>query len=401
MIHARNPEIRNFICLEVLRAYMAWWVVLDHGFQLLGAGGPAKGNESPTLAWIPTKLVNLATMGPTAVNIFMILSGFVIANLIDSKRESYLPYIVRRAFRLFPIYLLCLFVSISTLTLHRYAFVDNPFSEFRLVELERAISEDAALWQHIAAHLTLMHGAIPDFLLLRAPGTLLGPAWTLSLEWQFYLLAPVVILLINNKIKLVRLLALAAIPLLHVSTKLSFVDYWEFPSFLPMAITYFLIGILFFRAIQYAGKNNRLFWSNAIFGLILCIIFNRVAAVIWTLAFFGVLYEGGVWDFRSLWLGGKLGKVVHELFFNKHVAKMGRWSYSTYLVHVPLYGISVGLYKLCIGELSMNPYVITIIIFACWPLTLLLSSILFRFVELPGIQLGQLLVAKFNVGQKR
>jgi peptidoglycan/LPS O-acetylase OafA/YrhL len=44
------------------------------------------------------------------------------------------------------------------------------------------------LWPHVLAHLTLLHGLIPQPILPYAYVTLLGPAWSLSTEWQFYLL---------------------------------------------------------------------------------------------------------------------------------------------------------------------------------------------------------------------
>lgn len=52
-------------------------------------------------------------MGGVAVFVFIILSGFVITHLLFTKRERYLSYLVRRAFRLFPAYLVCLAISLA------------------------------------------------------------------------------------------------------------------------------------------------------------------------------------------------------------------------------------------------------------------------------------------------
>jgi peptidoglycan/LPS O-acetylase OafA/YrhL len=38
----------------------------------------------------------------------------------------------------------------------------------------------------------MLHGAVPDVLVRNAPSAFLIPAWSVSLEWQFYLVAPLV-----------------------------------------------------------------------------------------------------------------------------------------------------------------------------------------------------------------
>ena len=50
--------------------------------------------------------------GTYAVQIFMIISGFVIFFLLDKKRESYGQFILRRFFRLYPLYIGLLITAI-------------------------------------------------------------------------------------------------------------------------------------------------------------------------------------------------------------------------------------------------------------------------------------------------
>lgn len=386
----RDLTVRNFVCLEVLRAYMAWWVVFDHGFQLLGTGGPVKGNEAPTLGWFPHTLVSLATMGPTAVNVFMILSGFVITNLLMSKKEAYLPYITRRAFRLFPIYLFCLAISILSLTLHRYAYIHNPFSEFLQVEVERAASEDHSFWAHLALHLPLLQGMVPDMWLHRAPGTLLAPTWTLSLEWQFYLVAPFLVAFIVQASWPVRFATAGVLLAVQYAAGLYLGPLWEFPSFLPLAIGYFVVGIFCFLAMDLAGKDDRGFWLCVAASAIICLFLNRIAVGIWIVWYCLVLVEVRIIAWRPGLLPKPLQRVLYHTTRSPLLAEMGKWSYSTYIVHLPLYGILVGAYGLAVGGgAAMNPVVITVLVIACWPLTLVLSGLLYKTIERPGIRLGQ------------
>lgn len=45
-------------------------------------------------------------------------------------------------------------------------------------------------YQNILAHIPLIHGLIPPSALPDAAAAFLGRAWSISTEWQFYLIAP-------------------------------------------------------------------------------------------------------------------------------------------------------------------------------------------------------------------
>src|SRR5689334_15384840 len=78
--------------IEGMRAYLALWVLLCHtlwfsGYTQQVLSGPAK----------------LLVEGRCAVDVFIIISGFVIFFLLDHQRDTWRPFIVRRFFRLFPL----------------------------------------------------------------------------------------------------------------------------------------------------------------------------------------------------------------------------------------------------------------------------------------------------------
>src|SRR5687768_472381 len=56
------------------------------------------------------------TNNVAAVDVFMILSGLVIFFLLEARQEPFHLYIIRRAFRIFPAYLVC--IAILTPLLH-------------------------------------------------------------------------------------------------------------------------------------------------------------------------------------------------------------------------------------------------------------------------------------------
>lgn len=75
---------------------MALWVVMGH---------VALTFNIPDLEANP--LWKILGENGRAVNVFIILSGFVIFHLLNTKKERYERYIARRFLRLFPAYTKC------------------------------------------------------------------------------------------------------------------------------------------------------------------------------------------------------------------------------------------------------------------------------------------------------
>ncbi|PLM49786.1 hypothetical protein CWN29_27610, partial [Klebsiella pneumoniae] len=90
---------------------MALWVVFGHSLAAL----PLINTHLP-----PTALNSYA------VDVFIILSGFVIFFMIDNKKQPYLQYITQRFFRIFPLYILVLIVSIILIGFTRDVFLLYP-----------------------------------------------------------------------------------------------------------------------------------------------------------------------------------------------------------------------------------------------------------------------------------
>ena len=94
-------------------------------------------------------------------------------------------------------------------------------------------------WSHLAAHVLLLHGMIPETWLADANFTFLSQGWSISLEWQFYLLAPALFLLVTRRRYVLAGMAFAALLML---------SFLHVPSigFLPNQIGYFAIGLMWF-----------------------------------------------------------------------------------------------------------------------------------------------------------
>src|SRR3954469_11656757 len=86
--------------IEGARAWLAWTVVIAHVFILSGLAG--------TYPWAD----KIGRLGNWPVNVSLIISGFVITNLIIAKKEPYFPYIGRQFLRLYPAYFVCLMLAL-------------------------------------------------------------------------------------------------------------------------------------------------------------------------------------------------------------------------------------------------------------------------------------------------
>ncbi len=222
--------VPRFHSLEGLRAWMAWWVVLGHLANVSGLPKLLPGYFSP--------LFN----GSVAVNVFIIVSGFVITHLLLVERTSYGAFIARRALRLWPAYALGLAVMVGFSQAYKYAYIDLPW---HVTNAENRVAYESVhdnLAPHLALHASLLQGIVPNEILLHADSSLLSPAWSLSLEWQFYLIAP---LLAAFAFASRRRLALVSVAAVVASCAMLIQPWatWDFPAFLLVSGPFFLVGI--------------------------------------------------------------------------------------------------------------------------------------------------------------
>jgi len=383
-----KPNNREKITeLEGLRGILAWWVIASHLLVLSGIAGDA----------LPRPL-RILLRGDLPVDVFVILSGFVIFMLLDKGRDTYATFITRRFFRLFPTYLVCLSAMIPISFFTVKALVGLPWAADPIITW---IAEDwrntqAHLWQHIAVHLTMLHGLLPREVLPDSPAAILGPAWSISLEWQFYLVAPLLLLFVRRSVAglcaigaLVVVAELAAPSFGNMFEKGRFVTY-SLPGFLPLKAIYFFIGASSFYAYKHVPER---FEKNELARLVAALIVvagaltRSVAVVLWLLVL-------GAHLLRSM---GYQGGIVSSVtgFLNSRLAqRMGRISYSSYLCHVPV------LYSVLLLMVAVKPawnqwHFLAILTLASAPLVLIVSQLLFSLVEKPFIDAAKTWTARW------
>lgn len=181
---------------EGLRGLMALWVFLGHicnKFGIFYSSNLDIGYRLATLTSIP-------------VYIFICLSGFAIFSLLGNKWAGYQSYIIGRFFRIFPVYVIAFGAALA---LWNWRFDLGGILPINAVPAEKQLvyqSTSDNYHLHVLAHLLLLQGLIPNELLFGSSESFLAPAWSLSLEWQFYLVAPYIFLLMSRSLILGSLL---------------------------------------------------------------------------------------------------------------------------------------------------------------------------------------------------
>jgi peptidoglycan/LPS O-acetylase OafA/YrhL len=147
-----------------------------------------------------TPFYRASLWGWTGVNLFFVLSGFLITSILLESRDKphyFRNFYARRALRIWPVYVLVLVVC----------YLNAPwFIGPSIVDAIR----NAPWWAYILFLQNLFHLALPPAI---------GPTWSLAIEEQYYFLwAPIVRLLVRPwSLALFLVSALIASPLFRMS----------------------------------------------------------------------------------------------------------------------------------------------------------------------------------------
>jgi peptidoglycan/LPS O-acetylase OafA/YrhL len=365
--------------LESLRGLMALWVVLTHwGLSIAVPIAPLAQNMH----------------GDIAVNVFFILSGFVICMLRDNCRENYGIFLLRRAFRLFPVYLVVLIVAALLLDYLQSVLLQAPQTAMRDVRIELYQHAQAHFWPHFVAHLTMLHGLIPASVLPNALYTFISPGWSITIEWQFYLIAPLLIATILGLPRPFDLAALALLVIIPETMKASGLS-----GFVGYYVQYFSVGIasyLLWREVTQKGRfkslrHLRLVMAGA---LVACaFVFTPVAsAAIWLAILYLIL--------ASLNDRARVERRLCSILQAAPLRYLGRISYSIYLSHILVLVLCLDvLNRLPLDKVSYAALLLVTLLSG----TVAVSALLYRFVERPGIEAGRRLAASLvrgNAGEK-
>ena len=381
-----DSALHRLMPLEGLRAYLALWVLAGHALW-------ESGYRPRTLSALPKLILS----GEYAVDLFIISSGFVIFFSLDKQRETYQQFIVRRFFRLFPVFivLFAFAIPLSQLSMWNVTLASTYLAP---EDVDRLIGTLGSWWEniqwHLPLHLVMLHGLVPEVLLANAPAAFLIPAWSVSLEWQFYLVAPLAYALAVSSRPFNRL-GLCAVCLALFMAARYLLPSVTHGAALPFQVEFFFLGAAsYFVYRQLSGRvlPDILFPVACSLAVFLFVLSDNswplIPIVLWVV-FLGLILEHPA-SFSS--------RLVSPLLTNPFVRYLGRISYSMYLSHALV--IIMMQHALLMWVPQLIQMVHAGVLLACTTVaTIAVSAGLYRFLETPGIQAGRALALRF-VGQQ-
>lgn len=310
-------EFGRLKILDSIRGMAALIVLFHHIFKL---------NKNALHKHLSTWLYNIfnfiSDLNLEAVLLFFIISGFSIG-LSTFKRplknkDSLNSYLYRRFKRILPIYwisiILSLLIGIVSKTLYLPDFtLKNLIGNILFLQTSSTISESWVI-----------------------PYGLNGPLWSLSFEMFFYLFFPVAYVLnvkylnkVSVSIKYLLLVVLVLIGIV-INKKVIFIPYF---LFFGGFITW-ILGYLSSQFFTFWRRNDILFLTNLLVGLIIIILVNYIPSNTINVIAKG-MFINGIFYFTMVYLDEfnmtKFKNTVNFLFY-----KIGEGSYAIYALHYPI-----------------------------------------------------------------
>ena len=349
--------------LDHIRALAASWIVVYHAFQLISAKLIHDAPFDPYQDWVisPNPFFALITEGHTAVGLFMVLSGFVLARAAIGWEVDYWKFIKNRLLRIYPLFVAIVLAGVAL--------------------TGGTVSFDALL-------MTLLPlGSVHAMANL---GPFANSLWAVSVEFQFYLLFPFLMMFLARRgprqLWLIILSAIALRALVFASGgDMRYVPYFTIVG----RIDEFLLGIL---AAQFVATRRALSPWLMIPMLAVCVgvlfAYNQahgyVANGAWKIVWPTI--QGGMWAaFIAIYLpvSRRIPASVSRL-----LSALGTISFSMYLVHFIIVSIVVAYVgsRMAVGN---DPHLLalTIGLVLVLPVTILLSRLTYAAIEAPFLDL--------------
>ncbi len=357
--------MKRLECLDGLRGVLAVYVVISH---------------MAPFAALPAWLALALSHGGAAVDVFFMLSGLVILRSLEGCRFEARRFLISRVARIFPVFLVMLAVACAVQALP-VDFGAMPWIDPGGLARDIWPRGWPAAWAiEFGAHVTMVHGMFPNAVLPDVWVSFLGPAWSLSTEWQFYVLA---LVLGRSRMGASRLaamfLGLAAAGWFWDSLA---PEAWRFSrAFLPNKAHYFALGIASAAWVERRSMGSFLAALTAT--MMVCTgrggVEKLLPPLVWTLCVAGQLYPG--------WLG----TIVSPLRW-RAVQWLGLVSYPLYLANEPVQKVVCVVLGYFTGG---NPVAFNAVwVPAAVLLPIAVAALLHRYVEAPALRWGRALAIR-------
>mgnify|MGYP001178565260 CR=1 FL=1 len=339
--------------LDGLRGIAALWVGLHHFWGAI---------QQREVGWVPEWVGNFFDAGFLGVDIFFVLSGFVIMHSVSSAKvdSGFVPrFILRRSVRIDPPYWCAITIAIILM------FLKNEFFPAEKVEIPSASA--------VIAHIFYLQ----DLLEIPAISTVF---WTLCLEFQFYLIFSVFYYIYvrmsrSKQQHTTTYLLIFAIFTCVVSPTFRFssTDFVVPGTILPYAYE-FALGVLCY------------FWAQGNIGHRVIVLAVSCAAV--TTAFYRPVYY--IFVPLAVLIILYLSKKTSSISWLKArvMLFLGKISYSFYLTHASVGWVSLS-FMMYIASNQKSDALTFLILVAGIAISVIFSAIFYSIIEEPSIKLSR------------
>lgn len=338
---------KYYISLDHVRALAIFMVFTWHFISV------NNGQHAPA----PIFPLSLLTEGYTGVALFITLSGYLFAKLLDGKKIDYFSFIWNRFLRILPLLIFVIF----------------------LVGIQKYFSGED-IFKYVKSILT-------GFVMATLP----NGGWSITTELHFYLILPFMLLLSRkSKYSLIIILYAAILirALLHIELgQIQTLAYWTIVG----RIDQFLLGIIAYQFRHLITKRH----VFVIFSLFLFAVFYWYfdsqggffespsypsPSMIWILM---PAVEGFAYALAISWYDNSFSHSNGKI--SRFVAMIGSYSYSIYLTHYFIVFNLSGLINKYLVSLS-NIYVAILFSFISFFVMIPIGYLSYRFVESPFLK---------------
>lgn len=372
-----RPTLAHLDALTGVRALAALWVFVYHAWLASGAKPVVI-----SLAGIAADLTPWFAFGWLGLDIFFVLSGFLLTRQewirLERKGSSERStgelhslgaffafcrtFLRKRILRVYPAYYGCLTLLIALAATHVYMTLPG--------RLEMLL------------HLGMVHNAVDAYV-----STMNGVFWTLPFEWQFYLIFPllfVVLVRAGPWTLAIGVLAVVLAAKLYVHVTGDGIMHAQ----LPIRLDAFVFGMVAGRFAAQAPLLRRVaslaFWAGLLALLCTPILFFDLPTGNHYYSLKGLVRPMWIQLAVILMLLGMTGE-RHPgvaIFGNRLVVGIGLISYSIYLFHVPVMELFI-THRAKLGALATLPFGLPLVLGGALPLVLGVSYLSYKLIEQP------------------